>query len=87
MSGYSSEPEQESATTPHLNHLKELRAGPAGRSEIRILYIHMKVGDPAINGRRVTHPVVVHRIHRSGPALMTGPQLRKHQPAHIGISV
>ena len=40
MSGYPSEPEPESATTPIWT--KELRAGPAGRSEIRILSIHMK---------------------------------------------
>jgi hypothetical protein len=32
-----------------------------------------------------THPVVFYRIYRSAPALMTGPQVRKRQPAHIGI--
>jgi hypothetical protein len=35
---------------------------------------------PAISASNATHPVVVDRIHRSVPALMTGPQLRIRRP-------
>jgi len=41
----------------------------------------------AISANSATQPIVVHRIHRSASAVMTGSQLGIHRRARIGFSV